>query len=429
MAPNQGPQDLRGFTKKQQHALQVAHRSSPASARKLRASFTAQRSGTNGGGASRRANPRPQRQRARNQASVPAHAVHSQASRAMRQAWRVNPATSNMLAPQGQGYYDAFNTFAGTAMTHLSIGPATPIVAKTTCLFPTGATIRTDWTHDAQMLIIGPCSSNVQGKLFRCSSSVSDMKCASFSFASSQLSGDDGLTETIPTRCSVRIRNFTNALNLGGTVRILRATTGMHLDPDYTSNAELKDLMQGIRDHRRTCTYTGKEFISAQQKNCIVADQSRSLLFTDNSVSSIAGQMPWFTSYYLNKALPQDFDGNAQTFDYEKLVDAFTVYLANPTFSPIVMLFEPFGADATQANTYEVIVQSQFLAHYRQGTMLANLAIQPSSNHSALERHRNAEEKKGSMLSAVGQYLYDHRTEIASGLSTLGRSYAAGFMI
>lgn len=422
MAPYQGPQDLRGLTSKQSHAIQVAFRSSPAAARKLRASFTAQRSGANGGRASRRPNPRPQRQRARNQAPVSAHAVHSKASRAMKQAWLTNPATSNMLAPQGQGYYDAFNTFAGTAMTHLSIGPATPIVAKTTCLFPNSQTIRTDWAHGAQMLVIGPCSSNVQGKLFRCSSSVSDMKCASFSFASSQLSSDDGLSETIPTRCSVRIRNFTNALNIGGTVRVLRATTGMHLDPDYTSNAELLSLMEGIRDHRRTCTYTGKEFVSAQQKNCIVADQSRSLLFTDNSIASGSAQLPWFTSYYLNKTLPQDFDGSPQTFDYEKLVDAFTVYLANPTFSPIVMIFEPFGADATQANTYEVIVQSQFLAHYRQGTMLANLAIQPSSNHSALERHRNAEEKKGSMLSTVGQYLYDHRTEIASGLYSFGRS-------
>jgi len=413
-----------GFTKKQQHAIQVASSHSKASAQKLRAAFTAQRSGARRGGGNGGGNSRPQRSRARAPAQMPSRISHSQVprggapTRSQRQAWAINPATSDMMAPQGHGYYDAFTTFAGSAMTHLSIGPATPIVSKTTCLMSNGESIKTDYQFGAQMLVIGPSSSKTQAMLYRCSSGRDDDAVDSVAFDSSQLQSDSP-SESIPTRCSVRIRNYTNAYSLGGVVRVLRATTGMFLDRDYTSNADFMNLLEGVRDHRRTCSYTGKEFVSALQTNCIVADQSRSLLFADNGVSPSAAVLPWFVNEYANKALPYaDHNSNTRlTFDIEKPVDSFTCFVANPTFSPIVIIFEPFGAGAT-ANTYECIVQSQFLAHYRQGTMLANLAITPSSNHAALEKHRNKEEAKGSMLSSVGKFLYNHRSEIAQGIST-----------
>jgi len=427
-----------GLTAKQQHALQVAKTSSPGSAKKLRASFVAQNGGATGGARNGGSNSRPKRQRARGTAGVPANVLHSHTTRAsaggqlQRAAWRVNPATSNMVAPEGHGYYDAFTTFSGSAMTHLSIGPATPIVAKTTCSFDSGDSIRTDYSvgggadRSAQMLIIGPNSSDTQAMLYRVSSCNSQDQIQSHTFNSTQMKGSDAdLMETIPTRCSVRVRNFTNALNVGGIVRVLRATTGMHLDREYTSNEELQDIMTGVRDHRRTVSYTGNEFVHAMQKNCIVADQSRSLLFAENNVTPVAGQLPWFTSYYANKKLPYRNDTGPveerYTFDINKSVDDFTCYLANPTFSPIVIIFEPFG-DETRANTYECVVQSQFLAHYRQGSMLANLAIQPVSNHSFLEKARNHEEKKGSMMHTVGKFMYDHRAEIFNTLSSIGQA-------
>lgn len=437
MAPRgrNGGQYLPGyFTPKQQHALQVAKASGQGSAQKLRAAFVAQNVGAGGGARNRGGNSGSKRQRARGKGGVPANVLHSHATRAsaggqlQRAAWRMNPATSNMVAPETSGYYDAFTTFSGSAMTHLSIGPATPIVAKTTCLTPMGDPISTDWLHGAQMLIIGPNSSDTQAMLYRMSSADPDDQMQSHTFNSTQLSGQDAdLMETIPTRCSVRVRNFTNALNVGGMVRVLRATTGMYLDREYTSNEELQDIMTGVRDHRRTCSYTGKEFVQALQKNCIVADQSRSLLFAENNVTPAAGQLPWFTSYYANRTLPFRSDTGPEkerfTFDIQKPVDNFTVYLANPTYSPIVIIFEPFGGgDDTRTNTYECIVQSQFLAHYRQGSMLANLAIQPSSNHNALEKARNHEEKKGSMMHSVGKFMYDHRNEILGTLSSIGQA-------
>lgn len=437
--PN-GDMPQRGLTNKQTAALSAAAPLGAAAVAAMRRAFLAQRRSPVGGNGARRTGAAPRRRRARGAIRMPENLLYQerrgrtdfsgQTTKALqRQAWTVDPATSNAMAPRGLGYYDAFTTFASSAMTHLSIGPATPIVAKTTCLTQNGAPIATDWKYSAQMLVIGPAPGSTQAVLYRESSAVANDPVDIIYYDSTQLSSD-APTETIPTRCSVRIRNFTNQYNMGGLVRVLRATTGMYLDPDYTSNEVLGDLMQGVRDHRRTVTYTGPEFIKALQKNAIVADQSRSLWFTDHDVVSKSGQLPWFQSHYdpqppATYVLPDSppGSGNPQTYSAVKPVFDFTSYIANPTFTPIVILFEPYGSASTPTvagpNTYEVIVQSQFLAHYRQGSMLANMAIEPKSDHAALEKHRNHEEAKGSALQAVGHALqgagkwaWDHKLDI-----------------
>jgi len=426
----------RGFSNKQIAALSAAAPLGVAAVGAMRRAFVAQRNGAGRGNGAQRGRPAPRRRRAGRALNMPENLLYQerggrtdftgQTTKALqRQAWTVDPASSNMMAPRGLGYYDAFSTFAASAMTHLSIGPATPIVAKTTCLTPTGDPISTDWKYSAQMLVVGPAPGVTQAVLYRESSGVANDPVDIVSYDSTQLVSDTP-TETIPTRCSLRVRNFTNQYNVGGLVRVLRATTGMYLDPDYTSNEALGSLMQGVRDHRRTVTYTGPEFLKAMQKNAIVADQSRSLWFQDNDVIAKSGQLPWFQSHYdLPYVLPDSPPGSGtpQTYSGTKDVYDFTGYIANPTFTPLIVIFEPYGSAtapaAGGANTYEVIVQSQFLAHYRQGSMLANMAIEPKSDHAALEKHRNHEEARGSVMQAIGsglqaggKWAWDHKMDI-----------------
>lgn len=424
-----------GLTNKQHAALAAAAPLGAAIVAKMRSAYLAQPRGGGGGGGPQQTRPPTRRRRAGVPFRMPPNLLwqerggrsdfSGQTTKALqRQAWTADPATSNMMAPRGLGYYDAFSTMSDSAMTHLSIGPATPIVAKTTCL-DNGSPISTKWKYSAQLLVVGPAPGSTQAVLYRESSVTPTDKVDLIAYDSTQLLSDPP-AEMIPTRCSVRVRNFTNQYNMGGLIRVLRATTGMFLDPDYTSNGALADLMQGIRDHRRTHTYTGPEFTKAMQKNAIVADQSRSLMFKDCDLIAQAGQLPWFESHYGPPAvLPSPTPGAPPAvYDPTKPVYDFTDFIANPTFTPLLILFEPYSQDggsqtAGGPNTYEVIVQSQFFGHYKQGTMLANMAIEPKSNHGALDRHRNAEERKGSLmenvgkgLANVGHWAWEHRGDL-----------------
>jgi hypothetical protein len=234
------------------------------------------------------------------------------------------------------------------------------------------------------------------------------------SYNSPQLEADPPV-ESIPSRCSLRIGNYTAAINQGGIVRVLRMTTGVALDPNYTDNQTLLALMQGIREHRRTRQYKGTQLDDDMQKNCIVADQSRSLMFKNFEQFVSSDLVPWLAT----GTPPVPPTPATQTAP-------FTLQLYDPTFTPIAILFEPFtnvqpGTGGPIGNTYQVVVQSQFLAHYKQGTMLANLAISPASDPNTLNKHRDHEEAKGSALDKiwhgvqkVGQFAWNHRADIGA---------------
>jgi len=335
----------------------------------------------------------------------------------MHQAWQTTPASSNLLAPRGYGYYDAFETNPMSAMTHMSIGPATPIVAKTTCgggaSGPNGL-IDTGASRDAQLLIIQPTAGVTQAVLHRISSNVGTDLISIVAYNSPQLA-DDPPQEVIPTRCSVRIGNFTSRLNQGGIVRVLRMTTGVALDPNYTDNHTLAAFMEGIREHRRTRQYKGSQLDEDMQKNCIVADQSRALLFKNFAENVSSDLVPWLATG--NPPVPPS--PATQT-------SPFTLQLYDPSFTPIAILFEPFvnvmpGSGGPVGNTYQVVVQSQFLAHYKQGSMLANMAISPASDPNTLSKHRDHEERKGSALEKVmtgvrnvGKFAWKHRQDFGA---------------
>lgn len=420
---------LPGITHRQKLAL--ARVSGAAAKAALRASFGQQNRGQDShdavvqrrrAGASR--NPRAPRIRMPASLSMPEshtygrdHFEEMSSKALMQEAWKATPASSNLMAPRGYGYYDAFETLPISAMTHMSIGPATPIDAKTTCGGGSAGSdglIDTGLSKDSQLLIIQPASSSTQAVLHQVSSAVPTDLISIVAYNSPQLRADPPV-ESIPARCSIRIGNYTAAINQGGIVRVLRMTTGVALDPNYTDNATLIALMQGIREHRRTRQYKGTQLDDDMQKNCIVADQSRSLTFSNFDQAVSSDLVPWlWTGSPPVAPTPATF------------TQPFTMQLYDPSFTPIAILFEPFvnvqpGTGGPLGNTYQVVVQSQFLAHYKQGSMLANLAISPASDPNTLNRYRDAEEAKGSALDKiwhgvqkVGQFAWNHRADIGA---------------
>jgi hypothetical protein len=313
--------------------------------------------------------------------------------------WSQTPATSNVVAPRGFGYYDAFEHPPDSAATHMSIGPCTPIVGTTVCTqdlvtkAPMNLTSGSD--GGAKLLVVTPSVSATQATLFQCSTFNPTDPIHGTVYTSPQLNLDPP-TEAIPTRCSLRIRNWTQEVGVGGIVRVLRATTGFAISlgcgTDYpvSTNQELADFMQDIRSHARTRTYGGEELRRTHQKNCSVVDQSRATRFQQ-----------WST----------------------KLTCPTTYATAEPAFTPILILFEPFIAavsGASVGNTYEVNIRSQFLGHYAQGTMLANMAIDPPSDIANISKYRDHEEAKGSAFEVVtnaikhgASWTWNHRNEVA----------------
>lgn len=305
--------------------------------------------------------------------------------------WGQTPSSSNVIAPRGFGYYDAFEHDPYSALTHQSIGPATPILASTAV--SSGLITRKDspldggpYTSGAMLLLVYPSTSPVQARLWQCSSSTGASLASHLDYTSPQLLADPP-DNAIPTRCSLRIRNWTQQVGLGGIVRVLRLTTGVTLAPSFTTNAELAALQESIRNHARTRAYAGEELTHAHQKNCTVVDQSKAVWFTNWDESFDASQYSW-----------------ASGAGITGYMDSFTYQTHDPSYSPLAILFEPFVAAVNAAsvgNVYEVSIRSQFMSHYAQGTILANMAVDPRANPMLMLRVRNQEEGKGSMLERI----------------------------
>jgi hypothetical protein len=362
---------------------------------------------------------------------------------ARRETWSQTPASSNVVAPRGFGYYDAFSNDAYTGATHMSIGPATPIEANTMC---NGIMTR---AHDSmqviglgtyevgmKLLVVYPSASATQAMLFTCSTDEhgevnAQDSCTGQEFNSPNLMSSPP-DNAIPTRCSMRIRNWTQSVGTGGIVRVLRCTTGLSLglsdltttpNTERTTNVALAVLCDEIRNHARTRVYSGSELCEMHQKNCSVVDQSKSTWFTDWNTQTPIDQVPWAKPVYGNVL------GN---WDHGDLSN-FTLQLHDPAYTPICVLFEPFIAavnGANVGNSYEVSIRSQFLAHYPQGTMLANMAFSPEHAPAKIEQARAKEESQGSMLANVAHavrdaasWVWQHRGPIVAAGKAI-RNYA-----
>lgn len=329
--------------------------------------------------------------------------------------WGQTPASTNVLAPRGFGYYDAFQHDPFSVATHMSIGPATPIVGTTVAseglvtkppapLAGTGPAAGLE--SGAILLIILPTTGRTQATAFECSSVFTTDTITTRIYLSPQLQADPP-SNAIPTRCSMRMRNWTQHVGVGGIVRVLRMTTGVGLSGAYTTNGELAQFMEGIRTHTRTRTYSGDELLHTHQKNCTVVDQSKATWFTGWGEGTLNSQLPW------TKALGWDQDQTS---------GPFTVQLHDPAYTPIAVLFEPFVAavsGGTVGNKYEVSIRSQFLGHYTQGSMLANMAISAPTAPDALTKHRDQEESKGSVMERIGNaisqgasWTWNHKADV-----------------
>jgi hypothetical protein len=322
--------------------------------------------------------------------------------------WDQTPASSNVVAPRGFGYYDAFTHGPQDAVTSFSVGPATPIQANTRANVetktPTGAGAA---DLGVSMIIVYPAVCDTQAVLYQCGPASTD-PVFSARFNSPQLAPSGGPEAAMATRCSLQIRNITQVLNQGGVVRSLRVTTGI-IAPDilYTGTSQdLLDLAEHVRNHARTRSYAGADLVDNKQINCTVVDQPRATTFLDFQPKVLIEDLPWYPQP--PAATPP---GGA--------VGAFTLGLHNPTYTPIILLFESFPT----ANSYEISIRTQFLSHYVQGSMLANLAVTAPSVGDKLNPHRDNEERRGSVLHDVGQaieqagkWALTHGGEIMGGM-------------
>jgi hypothetical protein len=335
--------------------------------------------------------------------------------------WGQTPASSNVMAPRGFGYYDAFAHDASSVATHMSIGPATPIVGTTLSSVnlisrkPGPLVDGSLLEAGAIMLVVMPAPGSIQAVAYWCSSNLAAGVISHTPYESPQLKADPAET-VIPTRCSLRMRNWTQQVGVGGIVRVLRATTGLTLSVNDTTNDQLAILMHEIRTHSRTRTYGGDELLQSMQKNCTVVDQARATTFDNFDLFIPADDLAWTGPTEAN-------------WNQAQSIPPFTRVLHDPAYTPIVILIEPFVAavsGATVGNTYEVNIRSQFLAHYAQGTMLANMAINPSHKPEALNKARDHEESKGSMFDQVSRAIegaLPYAYPILRGAVDLGKEY------
>lgn len=329
--------------------------------------------------------------------------------------WDQTPASSNVLAPRGFGYYDAFQHDPFSVATHMSIGPATPIVGTTVVseglvtrppFSLTGSGPGVGLEGGAILVIIMPATGERQAISYESSSPDAGDVLKNTNYRSPQLISDKP-SNAIPTRCSMRMRNWTQHVGVGGIVRVLRLTTGVALSGNNTTNGELAQLVEGIRTHTRTRTYGGEELLDTHQKNCTVVDQSKATWFSDWDQATPHSQLPW-----------TDVVG----WDQGGEMTPFTRQLHDPAYTPIAIVFEPFVAavsGGSVGNKYEINVRSQFLAHYAQGSMLANMAISAPTAPEALTRHRDHEEGKGAVLEKIGNsisqgasWAWNHKADI-----------------
>lgn len=340
--------------------------------------------------------------------------------------WGQTPATSNQIAPRGFGYYDAFTEDAYSAITAMSIGPATPITAK--CVLPVittkpsltlsgGASLEAGFI----MIVVYPSSSPSLAYQYTCSSANGTDIISVSTFQAPALRADPP-ESLIPARCSFTLKNISEHFTMGGDVYTLRCTTGLTLLPNLSTNLELATFASDVRVHARAKNYDGVELKVGHQKNCTVVDQAKATWFANFDVSHTSEDQPWLRPIVNPAAQP--------TFR----ISPFTQGIHDPSFTPIVLLFDPFVSGIAQSagspigNSYRMIVQAQYLAHYPQGGMLANMAIEPKSSPSAMERYRALENRHGSdfhMLKEVAgkviQQAWKHRQEIAMGVRSVGK--------
>jgi hypothetical protein len=305
------------------------------------------------------------------------------------------PSVSHHFAERGQGYYDAFAHQPEEIVLASQVGPCTPIEGYTLLNVNGGAgvtnleyesttgvstVLTVGLTDNTTLLVFNPGSSDKRiCQIYRLAVDPTlstkatvtreDVDVQAFTALGpthmdlihdlQRLDGTDagiehatGRVENIPLRGSLRIRNVTENLAVGGEVRMLRYNGGVLLGHDVPASAALSlnmgvkeylDICKMMRDTKRTHSMDGHELKETHQSNTYPADHVRSMTFeTDTS---------------------------------------FEETVRSPSYCTLLILVDNFKASGSQVNnTYSVGMTVQRAARFKPGTILHSKAINPPSH-------------------------------------------------
>jgi hypothetical protein len=312
---------------------------------------------------------------------------------------RGTPASSISVAPRGHGYYDAFSHRPESLVLASQVGPCTPIegfgritIAGTAGTTGTGTynsiyedVAGTTHPHDpdnSALLVFNPgASGETIARVFRLEEtsagllrvSKADIDVKAFAGLANQLPDqielgdtnmlDDPLhqnqpnmrTASIPIRGSMKMRNVTEAMAVGGEVRFLRYNGGMNLTSDihggtnsgaFGSEMDVDTydaICEMVRDSSRTLSKDGHELKVTHQSNTYPADVIRSMTFEQDS--------------------------------------NFLHTVRFPSYCTLFVLIDNFKSSSSGVNnTYSLAFNVQRAARFAPGTLLHNMSITPATS-------------------------------------------------
>lgn len=324
------------------------------------------------------------------------------------------------FAPRGHGYYDAFVNPAESMVLGATVGPCTAIEGF--ARFTVGGTpgvhmLNYNFSDNPDIETTAPVSSNASLIIFNPGSSdavvahqyqlapdpadpskaiVSRTEILAEAFLElgdtlgsmnypalpyHKMYGDNfesnvdkvtGRVESIPVRGSLRIRNVTEAIAVGGEVRVMRYNGGMNMiGPNESTTdgamtvSQFLQIGDMMRDTKRAHTFSGSELCKTMQSNTYPADAARSMTF--------------------------------------KTSDTFAQACIYPKYCSLLILIDDFRASTSQVNnTYALTMTVQRAARFRPGTLLHGKATQPTINTSKHAGFSVAESVKAPLRALAG---------------------------
>lgn len=296
--------------------------------------------------------------------------------------------TNLYIAPRGHGYYDAFATSPDAATLSATVGPVTPVQGTGRQLVAgQDPSVFNGHQSNSRVILFNPGSSDsIVGWVMSASASsptgVTTQEIFSTHFLdmgptktdaytdANFVDGDDNATgtvsmrvESIPLRGSLRLRNITEALSVGGVVRVLRYNGGLNFGEDphgptwtpgqYPTRANYDTIVEMVRNSARTRHFSGRELQEGHQVNCYPADLMRAHTFRQDT--------------------------------------SFAECLAYPKYSTTIVLIDDFVASSGHNNSYEINYCVHRAARFAPGSLLHSKAITLRSDPNALNRHTHKE--------------------------------------
>jgi len=319
-------------------------------------------------------------------------------------------------------YFDAFKVAPECACLGMSVGPATCIHGSTvstvngtgnvagtyTYLNAVGTSLTANVSTNRKLVIMNPGSSdNVMGIVIGFVEAAGVVSCVIEDLLTAKqfagvtgptqkhpnhpldnLGGNDqaisqdpaGRVESIPLRGSIRIKNVTEHVAVGGSVRVLRYSGGIRYWADpagaaYQSDSSnfgtpdvkaVLDLCEMVVSSDRASHYGGKELLARHQINSHPADFVRSHTFLEDT--------------------------------------HFDEAILHPKFSTVLILIDNFVASSNQlGNTYEMSVHVHRAARFTPGSLLHGKAQDLHGDAHTHNAETSKEAASGSNLKVVNE--------------------------